>query len=76
MQYRVKIPATEMFKVSKSLVLPQMHEIFKLKNQPHYNLSYNSLFSRPLVKTFYKPFAIGLSFGGSWWKVFLTVTVP
>ena len=46
----IKILATEMFKVSKNLVLPQMHEIFKLKSRPQYNLRYNSLFSRPLVK--------------------------
>ena len=33
---------------------PQMHEIFKLKDQPHYNLRYSSLFSRTLVKSVYK----------------------
>ena len=43
-----------MFKVSKNLAPPQLHEIFKLKDQPHYNLRYNSLFSRPLVKSVYK----------------------
>ena len=43
-----------MFKVSKNLAPPQMHEIFKLKDQPQYNLRYNSLFSRPLVKSVYK----------------------
>ena len=47
----IKILPTEMFKVSKKLVPPQMHEIFKLKNQPQYTLRYNSLFSRPLVKS-------------------------
>ena len=31
-----------------------MHEIFKLKDQSQYNLRYNSLFSRPLVKSVYK----------------------
>ena len=31
-----KILATEMFKVSKNLAPPQMHEIFKLKDQPQY----------------------------------------
>ena len=31
-----------------------MHEIFKLKNQPQYHLRYNSLFSRPLVKSVFK----------------------
>ena len=46
----IKILATEMFAVSKSLARPQMHEIFKLKDQPQYSLRYNSLFSRPLVK--------------------------
>ena len=50
----IKILATEMFKVSKNLVPPQMHEIFKLKDQPQYNLRYNSLFSRSLVKSIYK----------------------
>ena len=39
----IKILATEMFKVSKNIALPQMHEIFKLKDQPLYNLRYNSL---------------------------------
>ena len=43
-----------MFKVSKNLALPQMHEIFELKDQPHYNLLYNSLFSNPLIKSVYK----------------------
>ena len=50
----IKILPTEMFKVSKNLAPPQMHEIFKLKNQPQYTLRYNSLFSRPLVKSVYK----------------------
>ena len=31
-----------------------MHETFKLKDQPQYNLRYNSLFSKPLVKSVYK----------------------
>ena len=50
----IKILATEIFKVSKYLAPPQMHEILKLKDQPHYNLRYSSLFSRPLVKSVYK----------------------
>ena len=50
----IKILATEMFKVSKNLAPSQMHEFFKLKDQPQYNLRYNSLFSRPLVKSVYK----------------------
>ena len=50
----IKILATEMFKVSKNLAPPQMHEIFKLKDQPHYNLRYNSLNYRFLVKSAYK----------------------
>ena len=50
----IKILATEMLKVSKTLAPPQMHEIFKLKDQPHYNLRHNSLFSRPLVKSVHK----------------------
>ena len=43
-----------MFKVSRNLVPPQMHEIFKLKDHPQDNLRYNSLFPRPLVKSVYK----------------------
>ena len=50
----IKILAIEMFKVSKNLAPAQTQEIFKLKDQPHYNLSYNSLFFRPLVKSIYK----------------------
>ena len=33
-----KILRTEMFKVNKNLAPQQMHEIFKLKDQSHYNL--------------------------------------
>ena len=43
-----------MFKVSKNLAPPQMHEIFRFKDQFQYKLRYNSLFSRPLVKSVYK----------------------
>ena len=50
----IKILATEMFKVNKNLEPPQVYEIFKLKEQPQYNLRYNSLFSRHLVKSVYK----------------------
>ena len=50
----IKFLETEIFKISKNLALPQMHEILKLKDQLHYNLRYNSLFSRPLVKSVYK----------------------
>ena len=32
------ILTTEMFKVSKNLAPPQMHDVFKLKDQPQYNL--------------------------------------
>ena len=46
----IKILATEMYKVPP----PQIHEIFKLKDQHQYNLSYSSLFFRPLVKSVYK----------------------
>ena len=46
----IKILATEMFKVSENLVPPQMQEIFKLKDQSHYNLWHNSRFPRSLVK--------------------------
>ena len=52
-----------MFKVSKNIALPQMHEIFELKDQPHYNLRYNSLFSKPLIKSAYKAIE-SLSFSG------------
>ena len=41
--------ATEMFEVSKTLVLPQMHEIFKLKEQSQYNPRQSFLISRPLL---------------------------
>ena len=50
----IKILATDMFKVSKNLAPPQMHDIFKLKEQPQYNLTFNSLFFRHLVKSVYK----------------------
>ena len=43
-----------MFKISKNQAPPQMYEIFKLKDQPQYNLRYNSWFSRPLVTSVYK----------------------
>ena len=43
-----------MFKVSRNLASPQMHECFKLKDHPQYNLRHNSIFSRPLVKSVYK----------------------
>ena len=49
----IEILATEMFKISKNLAPPQMHEIFKLKDQPQHNLRHSSLFSRPLVKSVY-----------------------
>ena len=50
----IKILVTELFKVSKKLTPPQIHEIFKLKNQPHYNLRNNSRLFRPLVKSVFK----------------------
>ena len=50
----IKILATGMFKISKNQAPPQMYEIFKLKDQPQYNLRYNCLFSRPLVTSVYK----------------------
>ena len=37
----IKILATEMFNVSKNLAPPQMHEVFKLKDQHQYNLRYS-----------------------------------
>ena len=46
--------ATKIFKLIKNQAPPQMHDILKLKHQSHYNLRYNSLFSRPLVKSVYK----------------------
>ena len=67
----IKILATELFKVSKNLAPPQMHEIFKLKDQPHYNLRYNYLFFRPLVKSVYKD-TESLSFlGPKIWDILL-----
>ena len=50
----IKIMATKIFKLSKNQAPPQMHDILKLKHQSHYNLRYNSLFSRPLVKSVYE----------------------
>ena len=50
----IKFLVAELFKVSKNLAPSQMHEIFKLKDQSQYNLRYNSLFSRPLVKSINK----------------------
>ena len=41
--------ATEIFKVSKNVPPLQMHEIFKLNSELHYNLKYNFLFSSPLL---------------------------
>ena len=45
----IKNLAIKMCKVSNNLAPPQRDEIFKLKEQSHYNLKYNSLFTRPLV---------------------------
>ena len=50
----IKILSTEMFEVSKNLAPPQAHEIFKLEDQPQYNLRYSSLVSRQLVKSVYE----------------------
>ena len=65
----IKSLATEMFKVSKNLAPPQMHEIFKLKDQPRYNVKYNSLFSRPLVKSVYKGTKSLLFLGPNIWDI-------
>ena len=65
----IKILATEMFKVSTNLVPPQMQETFKLKDQPHYNLRYNSLFFRPLVKSVYKGTEILSFLGPKIWDI-------
>ena len=43
-----------MFIASKKLAPLQMYDIFKLKGNLRYNLSYSFLFSRPLVKSVYK----------------------
>ena len=48
----IKILVTEIFKVSKNLAPPLMHEIFKLKYQSLCDLRYSSLFFRPLVIVF------------------------
>ena len=50
----IKVLATKMFKVSKNQATPQMHEIFKSKDQSQYNLRYSYLFSRPPVKSVYR----------------------
>ena len=46
-----------------------MHEIFKLKDQPQCNLRYNSLFSRPLVKSVYKGTESLSFFGPAIWDI-------
>ena len=61
--------ATEIFKVRKNLALPQMHEIFKLKDQPHDNLRYNSLFPRPHFKSVYKGTESLSSLGPTIWDM-------
>ena len=67
----IKILATGMFKVSRNLASSQMHEIFKLKDHPQYNLRHNSLFSWPLVKSVYKG-SESLSFlGPKIWDILL-----
>ena len=60
----IKILAIKMFKVSKNLATPQMHEIFKSKDQSQYNIRYSCLFSRPPVKSVDKG-TESLSFLGS-----------
>ena len=65
----IKILATEMFKVSKNLAPPQMQEIFKLKDQSHYSLRYNSLFFRPVVKSVYKGTESLLFLGPKIWDI-------
>ena len=50
----IKVLATKMFKVSKNQATPQMHEIFKSKDQSQYNLRYSYVFSRPPVKSVYR----------------------
>ena len=65
----IKILATEMFKVSKNLAPPQIHEVFKLKDNPHYNLRYNSLFSRSYVKSVYKGTKNLLFLGPKIWDI-------
>ena len=55
--------------VSKYLVPPQMHEIFKLKDQSYYNLRYNSPFSTLLVKSVYKGTEILSFLGPKTWDI-------
>ena len=38
LEKNIKNLATETFKVRKNLAQPQMHEILKLEDKPHYNL--------------------------------------
>ena len=66
----IKILAIEKFKVGKNLPPHQMHEIFKLKDQAHYNLNYNSLFSRPLVTSANKSTESLLFLGPKIWDIF------
>ena len=49
----IQILATEMFKISKGLSPPIMENIFKIREESHYNLRQNSQFSRPLVRSVY-----------------------
>ena len=58
----IKFLGTEILKVSKNLAPLQMHEIFKLKDQLPYNLRYNSLFFRPLVKSVYNKISLLIVF--------------
>ena len=65
----IKILATEMFKVIKNLAPTHMHDIFKSKDQPHYNLRYSSLFSRPVVKSVCESTEISSFLGPKIWDM-------
>ena len=67
----IKILATEMFKVTKTLAPPQIHENVKLKDQPQYSLRYNSLFSWPLVQSVYKVTQSLSCLGPKMWDILL-----
>ena len=58
-----------MFKVRKNLAPPQMHEVFKLKDQCQYDLRHNYLFFRPLVNSVHKGTESLSFFGPKIWDV-------
>ena len=50
----IQILATEMYKVSKSMSLPQITKLFERKNEHPYNLRHNAKFLQPFVNSAYR----------------------